>query len=163
MEQSGRTVLEDGVEVGCNSAIDRPAAGETRVGRNTKIDNLVQIGHSCQVGQDCLMAGQVGVAGSAKIGNRVILAGQVGVVNLANIGDGAIATVRTLIQTDVEPGKTISGYPGVPHQLWLRTSILRNRLPEIYQSLKHLQKLIEEKEPAVKATESEVRSQESNE
>jgi UDP-3-O-[3-hydroxymyristoyl] glucosamine N-acyltransferase len=163
MEQSGRTVLEDGVEVGCNSAIDRPAAGETRVGRNTKIDNLVQIGHSCQVGQDCLMAGQSGVAGSVKIGNRVILAGQVGVVNLVKIGDGAIATARTLIQTDVAPGVTISGYPGVPHKLWLRTSVLRNRLPEIYQSLKHLEKLIEEQHPELKGRESDTSTPESDE
>ncbi|MEW6497086.1 MAG: UDP-3-O-(3-hydroxymyristoyl)glucosamine N-acyltransferase, partial [Cyanobacteriota bacterium] len=75
MQQSGRTVLEDGVEVGCNTTIDRPAVGETRIARNTKIDNLVQIGHGCQVGENCAFAAQVGMAGGVKICNRVILAG----------------------------------------------------------------------------------------
>ncbi|OBQ25238.1 MAG: UDP-3-O-(3-hydroxymyristoyl) glucosamine N-acyltransferase, partial [Anabaena sp. MDT14b] len=78
MEQSGYTVLEDGVEVGCNTAIDRPAVGETRIGKNTKIDNLVQIGHGAQIGSGCAIAGQAGMAGGVKVGNRVILAGQVG-------------------------------------------------------------------------------------
>lgn len=139
MEQSGYTVLEDGVEVGCNSTIDRPAVGETRVGRNTKLDNLVQISHGCQVGQDCIMAAQVGLAGSAKIGNRVILGGQVGVNNQVKVGDGVIASAKTGIHTDVEPGLTVSGYPVISHQLWLRTSALHKRLPEIYQLLKQLQ------------------------
>ena len=75
MQQSGRTVLEEGVEVGCNSNIDRPAVGETRIGRNTKIDNLAQIGHGCKVGTNCALSGQVGLAGGVKLGNNVILAG----------------------------------------------------------------------------------------
>ena len=81
MEQSGYTVLEDGVEIGCNTAIDRPAVGETRVGRNTIIDNLVQIGHGSQIGSGCAIAGQAGMAGGVKVGNRVILAGQTGIAN----------------------------------------------------------------------------------
>ncbi len=142
IEQSGCTVLEDGVEVGCNSTIDRPSVGETRVGRNTKIDNLVQIGHGCQVGQNCAMAAQVGLAGSSQIGNRVMLGGQVGVNNQVKVGDGVIASAKTGIHTDVEAGLTVSGYPVIPHQLWLRTSALHKRLPEIYQSLKKLQQLL---------------------
>lgn len=144
IEQSGCTVLEDGVEVGCNSTIDRPSVGETRVGRNTKLDNLVQIGHGCQVGQNCVMAAQVGLAGSSKIGNRVILGGQVGVNNQVKVGDGVIASAKTGIHTDVEPGLTVSGYPVIPHQLWLRISALHNRLPEIYQSLKKIQCRLDE-------------------
>ncbi|MDX2097732.1 MAG: UDP-3-O-(3-hydroxymyristoyl)glucosamine N-acyltransferase, partial [Leptolyngbyaceae cyanobacterium bins.59] len=77
MEQTGCTILEDGVEVGCNSTIDRAAIGETRIGRNTKIDNMVHIAHGCKVGEACAFAGQVGMAGSVTIGNRVIFAGQV--------------------------------------------------------------------------------------
>lgn len=142
IEQSGCTVLEDGVEVGCNSTIDRPSVGETRIGRNTKLDNLVQIGHGCQVGQNCVMAAQVGLAGSAKIGNRVILGGQVGVNNQVKVGDGVIASAKTGINTDVEPGLTVSGYPVIPHQLWLRTSALHKRLPEIYQSLKKIKNIL---------------------
>ena len=144
IEQSGCTVLEDGVEVGCNSTIDRPTVGETRVGRNTKLDNLVQIGHGCQVGQNCVMAAQVGLAGGSKIGNRVILGGQVGVNNQVKVGDGVIASAKTGIHTDVEPGLTVSGYPVIPHQLWLRISALHNRLPEIYQTLKKIQCRLDE-------------------
>ena len=87
IEQSGYTVLEDGVEVGCNSAIDRPSVGETRVGRSTKIDNVVQIGHGCQIGAFCAIAGQAAMAGGVKLGNGVILAGQVGIANQVKIGD----------------------------------------------------------------------------
>lgn len=121
MEQSGYTVLEDGVEVGCNSAIDRPAVGETRIGRNTKIDNLVQIGHGVKVGEACAFAAQVGIAGGVKIGNRVILAGQAGVANEATVGDGAIGSAKAGIHKDVAPGQTMSGYPAVEHKIYLRS------------------------------------------
>ncbi|MEY3222395.1 MAG: UDP-3-O-(3-hydroxymyristoyl)glucosamine N-acyltransferase, partial [Cyanobacteriota bacterium] len=134
------TVLEDGVEVGCNTAIDRPAVGETRIGKNTKIDNLVQIGHGSQIGSGCAIAGQVGMAGGVKIGNRVILAGQVGIANQAKIGDGAIASAQTGIHNDVAPGEIVSGTPAVPHKLYLKVSAIYNRLPEMYQNLKQLQR-----------------------
>jgi UDP-3-O-[3-hydroxymyristoyl] glucosamine N-acyltransferase len=140
MEQSGCTVLEDGVEVGCNSAIDRPAVGETRVARNTKIDNMVHIAHGCQVGEACAMAAQVGLAGGVKIGKRVILAGQVGLANGAQMGDGAIASAKTGVHGNVPPGETVSGYPAVPHKLYLKASAVYNRLPEMYQTLKRLQR-----------------------
>ncbi|MBD0346080.1 MAG: UDP-3-O-(3-hydroxymyristoyl)glucosamine N-acyltransferase [Coleofasciculus sp. Co-bin14] len=145
MEQSGYTVLEDGVEVGCNSTIDRPAVGETRVARNTKIDNLVQIGHSCQVGENCAFAAQVGMAGGVKVGNRVILAGQVGVANHAKIGDGAIGAAKAGIHNEVKPGEIVSGTPAIPHTLFLKASAIYNRLPEMYQTLKQLQRCLEEK------------------
>jgi UDP-3-O-[3-hydroxymyristoyl] glucosamine N-acyltransferase len=145
MEQSGCTVLEDGVEVGCNTTIDRPAVGETRVARNTKIDNLVQIGHGCQIGQNCALAAQVGMAGGVKVGNRVILAGQVGIANQAKIGDGAIASAKAGIHNDVEPGAIVSGSPAVPHKLFLKASAIYNRLPEMYQTLKQLQRHLEAK------------------
>ncbi|MBC1242162.1 UDP-3-O-(3-hydroxymyristoyl)glucosamine N-acyltransferase [Nostoc sp. 2RC] len=140
MEQSGYTVLEDGVVVSCNSAIDRPAVGETRVGRNTVIDNLVQIGHGSQIGAGCAIAGQAGMAGGVKLGNRVILAGQVGIANQVKIGDGAIASAQTGIHSDVPPGEIISGTPAVPHKLYLKVSAIYSRLPDIYQSLKELQR-----------------------
>lgn len=143
MEQSGHAVLEDGVEVGCNSTIDRPAVGETRIGRNTKLDNLVHIGHGCQVGQNCAMAAQVGLAGGVKIGNRVILAGQVGVANQAKIGDGAIATAQAGIHNDIQAGEIVSSSPAVPNKLYLKASAIYKRLPEMYQTLKRLQKKLE--------------------
>lgn len=140
MEQSGYTVLEDGVEVGCNSAIDRPAVGETRVGRNTKIDNMVQIGHGCQIGAGCALAGHVGMAGGVTLGNGVILAGQVGVANQVKIGDRAIASAKTGIHNDVAPGEIVSGSPAVPHKQYLKVSAVLTRIPEMYQVLKQLQR-----------------------
>jgi UDP-3-O-[3-hydroxymyristoyl] glucosamine N-acyltransferase len=140
MEQSGRVVLEDRVEVGCNSAIDRPAVGETRIGRNTKLDNLIHIAHSCQVGENCALAAQVGLAGGVKLGNGVILAGQVGVANQAKIGDGAIASAQTGIHNDIQPGEIVSGSPSIPHKLYLKVSAIYKRLPEMYQTFKQLQK-----------------------
>jgi UDP-3-O-[3-hydroxymyristoyl] glucosamine N-acyltransferase len=145
MQQSGRTVLENGVEVGCNTTIDRPAVGETRVGRNTKIDNLVQIAHSCQVGENCAFAAQVGMAGGVKIGNRVILAGQSGIANQAKIGDGAIASAKAGIHGDVAPGEIVSGIPAIPHKNFLKAAAIYSRLPELYQTLKQLQRRLEAK------------------
>ncbi|MEA5580241.1 UDP-3-O-(3-hydroxymyristoyl)glucosamine N-acyltransferase [Nodularia harveyana UHCC-0300] len=145
MEQSGYTVLEDHVEVGCNSAIDRPAVGETRVGRSTIIDNMVQIGHGCQIGFGCAIAGQAGIAGGVKVGNRVILAGQSGVANQVKIGDGAIASAQAGIHHDVAPGEIVSGMPAVPHKLYLKASAIYNRLPEMYQAFKQLQRQLGQK------------------
>ncbi|MEZ2238285.1 UDP-3-O-(3-hydroxymyristoyl)glucosamine N-acyltransferase [Microcoleus sp.] len=143
MEQSGCTVLEDGVEVGCNSTIDRPAVGETRIGQNTKIDNLVHVGHGCQVGKNCAFAAHVGMAGGVKIGNNVILAGQVGIANQAKIGDGAIATAKAGIHSDVAPGAIVTGVPAIPHKLFLKAAAVYNRLPEMYQSLRQIQRKLD--------------------
>jgi UDP-3-O-[3-hydroxymyristoyl] glucosamine N-acyltransferase len=140
MEQSGRVVLEDGVEIGCNSAVDRPAVGETRIKRHTKLDNLVHVAHGCQIGEACAMAAQVGLAGGVTVGNRVILAGQVGIANQVKIGDGAIATAQTGVHRDVEPGAIVSGYPAIPNKLWLKISAIYNRLPEMYQGIRELRR-----------------------
>ncbi|MEH2453391.1 UDP-3-O-(3-hydroxymyristoyl)glucosamine N-acyltransferase [Nostoc sp.] len=140
MEQSGYTVLEDGVEVGCNSGIDRPAVGETRVGRNTIIDSLVQIGHGCKIGSGCAIAGQVGMAGGVQLGNRVILAGQTGIVNQVKMGDGAMTSAQTGIHNDVAPGEIVCGTPALPYKLYLKVSAVYGRLPDMYQSLKQLQR-----------------------
>ena len=140
LQQSGYVVLEDGVEVGCNSGIDRPAMGVTRIGRNTKLDNLVHIAHSCQVGENCAFAAQVGLAGGVKVGKGVLLAGQVGIANQAKIGDGAIASAQTGIHNDIQPGEIVSGSPSVPNKLYLKVSAIYKRLPEMYQTLKRLQK-----------------------
>ncbi len=140
MEQAGYTVLEDKVEIGCNSTIDRPAVGETRIGRDTKLDNLVHIGHGSQIGANCALAAQVGLAGGVKVGNQVLLAGQVGIANQVTIGDRAIASSKTGIHSNVEPGEIVSGYPAVSHKLWLKTAAIVNRLPEMYQFFKHSQR-----------------------
>ncbi len=139
MPQSGYTILEDQVEVGCNSAIDRPAVGETRIGRDTKLDNLVHIGHGCQIGSNCAIAAQVGLVGGVTIGNQVLMGGQVGVANKVNIGDRSMVSPKTGIHSDVEAGTVVSGYPAVPHKVWLKTAAIMNRLPEMYQAFKKLQ------------------------
>jgi len=143
MHQSGITVLEDGVEIGCNSTVDRPAVGETRIGRNTKIDNMVHIAHGCQIGEAVAMAAQVGMAGGVTIGNRVILAGQVGISNQAKIGDGAIASAQAGIHSNVPPGEIVSGSPALPHKTFLKSSAVIRRLPEIAKALKEIRKQLQ--------------------
>src|SRR5579883_3239358 len=140
IEQSGYTVLEDGVEVGCNSAVDRPTVGETRVGRYTKIDNLVQIGHGSQIGAGCALAGQSGMAGGVKLGNGVILAGQAGIANQVKMGDRAIASAQAGVHSDVASGEIVSGSPAIPYKTYLKVSALLQRLPEMYESFKKLRR-----------------------
>jgi len=140
MEQSGRVVLAAGVEVGSNSAIDRPAVGETRVGANTKIDNLVQIGHGCVIGANCAIAAQVGLAGGVRVGDGVLLAGKVGVANQVEIGDRAVATANAGIYGNVPAGMTVSGYPAIPHAQHLRASAIHKKLPELYESVRRISK-----------------------
>lgn len=144
IEQSGYVVLETGVEVGCNSAIDRPAVGETRVACNTKIDNLVHIAHGCDIGKNCAMAAQVGLAGGVKTGDRVILGGQVGVANQATIGDGVQAGAKAGIHSNVKPGEIVMGNPASPYRIFLKASAIYNRLPEMYQTLRRIQRRLGE-------------------
>jgi UDP-3-O-[3-hydroxymyristoyl] glucosamine N-acyltransferase len=140
MEQSGYTALEDGVEIGCNTTIDRPAVGETRIRRHTKIDNLVHIGHGCDIGEACAMAAQVGLAGGVKVGNRVILGGQVGVANNAYIGDGVQAAAKAGIHNDIEPGAVVIGSPAIPYKVFLKASAVFPRLPELQKAIREIQR-----------------------
>ena len=138
--QSGVVVLEDDVEVGANSTIDRATIGETRIRRGAKIDNLVQVGHASDVGENTLLCAQVGLAGSSKIGRNVILTGQVGVAGHLEIGDGVVATAQTGIPNSIEPGKIVSGYPAIDNKLWLKSSAVFKRLPELLRRLEALEK-----------------------
>jgi UDP-3-O-[3-hydroxymyristoyl] glucosamine N-acyltransferase len=133
MPQSGRTVLEDRVEIGCNTTIDRPAVGETRIRQGTKIDNLVQVGHGCQVGQNCILVSQAGLAGAVQLGDQVIIAGQSGVTEKLKLGDRVVVTAKSAVFQDVAAGETVSGIPAMPNKLWLRTSLLIRRLPELFR------------------------------
>lgn len=142
MPQTGRVVLEDGVEVGSGSAIDRPTVGETRIGAGTKIDNLVHIGHGVVMGRGCALAAQVGIAGGARLGHGVILAGQVGLANRAVMGDRAIASSKSGVHGEVAAGEVVSGYPAVPNRLWLRCAAAFNRLPELAKTLRQLERQI---------------------
>ncbi|MBV5259633.1 UDP-3-O-(3-hydroxymyristoyl)glucosamine N-acyltransferase [Synechococcus moorigangaii CMS01] len=140
MEQSGIVVLEDGVEIGCNSAVDRPAVGETRIKTQTKLDNLVHVAHGGTIGSNCALAAQVGLAGGVTVGNNVLLGGQVGVANQAVIGDGAIATAQTGINNRVAPGEIVSGSPAVPNAVYRKVSAIYKRLPEMYDAFRKLKK-----------------------
>jgi UDP-3-O-[3-hydroxymyristoyl] glucosamine N-acyltransferase len=138
--QRGIVVIEDDVEVGALCAIDRAALGETRVGRGTKIDNLVQVGHSVTIGRDTVLAGQVGIAGSTRVGDRVTLAGQVGVAGHLSIGDGVVATAQTGIPSSVEAGTVVSGYPAIDNREWLKASAVFARLPELQKRVRELER-----------------------
>src|SRR5437868_12667216 len=107
--QTGRVVIEDDVEIGAGTTIDCASVGETRIARGAKIDNLVQVGHSCTVGEDALLCAQVGLAGSSHVGRRVILAGQVGVAGHLQIGDDVVLTAKSATSHDVPAGKVLSG------------------------------------------------------
>jgi UDP-3-O-[3-hydroxymyristoyl] glucosamine N-acyltransferase len=138
--QSGIVVLEDDVEIGANSTVDRATIGETRIRRGAKIDNLVQVGHSSVVGEDTLLCAQVGLAGSSTIGRSVILTGQVGVAGHLEIGDRVIATAQTGIPNSIEPDKVVSGYPAIDNKLWLKSSAVFKRLPELLKRIEALEK-----------------------
>ena len=129
-------VIENDVEIQANSCIERASVGETHIGRGTKIDNLVQVGHGSHIGEDSLLAAQVGLAGSTEVGNKVILTGQVGVVGHCKIGDGAIVTPQSGVAGDVAPGAIVSGAPAVDHKLWLKYSAILSRLPEIARAVR---------------------------
>ncbi|MEN9541607.1 MAG: UDP-3-O-(3-hydroxymyristoyl)glucosamine N-acyltransferase [Cyanobacteriota bacterium] len=140
MPQTGQVVLEDGVEVGCGSTIDRPSVGETRIGAGSKIDNLVHIGHGVTTGKGCALAAQVGIAGGARLGNGVILAGQVGLANKAVMGDRSIASSKSGVHGEVAAGEVVSGYPAIPNRLWLRCSAVFNKLPDLARATRQLEK-----------------------
>jgi UDP-3-O-[3-hydroxymyristoyl] glucosamine N-acyltransferase len=134
--QPAPVVIEDDVEVQANSCIDRASVGETRIRRGVKIDNLVQVGHGSQVGEDALLCSQVGLGGSTEIGNRVILTGQVGVVGHCKVGEAAIVTPQSGVANDVPAGALVSGAPAVDHKLWLKYSAILPKLPEMVRALR---------------------------
>ncbi len=138
--QVGRVVIEDGVEIGANSAIDCASVGETRIKRGAKIDNLVQIGHSCTVEEDALICSQTGLAGSSVIGKRVILAGQVGIAGHLRVGDDAVLTAKSATSHDVEAGKVLSGVPAFDNREWLRSIAAFRRLGNMARTIRELEK-----------------------
>ena len=136
--QKGTVVIEDDVEIGANSAVDRAAFGETIIRRGTKIDNLVQVAHNVEIGENAILAGQVGIAGSSKIGKNVVLAGQVGVADHLSVGDNVTPIAQTGIAQDVPAGAVVAGTPQIDVRDWRKASVL---LPQLYDLVKDMKKL----------------------
>jgi UDP-3-O-[3-hydroxymyristoyl] glucosamine N-acyltransferase len=138
--QAAPVVIEDDVEVGANTTIDRPAVGETRIEAGTKIDNLVMVAHGVHIGRNVMLVAQVGIAGSTSVGDSVVLAGQVGVAGHLHIGKGTRATAQTGIPNSLPDGSFVSGYPAIDNRDWLKSSVVFRRLPEIKKALADLEK-----------------------
>jgi UDP-3-O-[3-hydroxymyristoyl] glucosamine N-acyltransferase len=138
--QVGTVVIEDDVEIGANSTIDRAALGATVIGRGTKIDNLVMIAHGCRIGAGCLLAGQVGLAGGTTVGDRVLMGGQVGAAGHLSIGDRAQIAAQSGIHRDVPAGEQYSGYPAVEVRRWRRVTMAMPRLPELLRRMKRVER-----------------------
>jgi len=142
--QIGNVVIEDNVEIGANSTLDRAALGETRVGKGTKIDNQVQIGHNVKIGENSILVAQVGIAGSAVIGRNVILAGQVGVAGHLTIGDNCMVGAKSGINKSVKPNSVLTGNPAMEQNKYRRYATLKPKLPEIYKRLKNVETELEQ-------------------
>lgn len=137
--QVAAVVIEDDVELGANTTVDRPAVGETRIRSGTKIDNLAQIGHGVSIGRNVLMAAQVGIAGSTDIGDDVVFGGQVGVGGHLTIGRGSVAVGQSGVTHSLPPGAIVGGYPAIDLPTWRKASVLVKRLPELRRRVKALE------------------------
>lgn len=140
--QVGRCVVEDDVEIGANTCIDRGSIGDTVVGMGSKLDNLVQLGHNVRVGARTAMAAQAGVAGSTRIGTGVVLGGQAGVAGHVEVGDGARVSAQAGVTGDVAPGASVTGFPARNLREYLRASALMLRLPELVKRLRALERRV---------------------
>src|SRR5712671_4888486 len=144
--QAGIARIEDDVELGACSCVDRATLGETVIGRGTKVDNLVQIAHNVRIGPLSLIVAQVGISGSTEIGAGVVLAGQVGIVGHVKIGDGARIGAQAGVPNDVPEGATYTGYPAMPHREWLRTMAALPRVPDLVKQVRKLEARVAELE-----------------
>lgn len=144
--QIGTVVIEDDVEIGANTTIDRATLSETLIKSGTKLDNLVQIAHNVVVGKDCCVAAQSGIAGSSVLGDRITIAGQSGVVGHLTLGENTVLYAKSAITKNVPPGSQLSGFPARPHKQELRLQASMRKLPELLQEFSELQKRVEELE-----------------
>ena len=139
MPQVGRTVIEDGVEIGANTTIDRGSLGDTVVGAGVKIDNLVQVAHNVKIGALSLLAALAGVAGSTRLGRHTWVGGRAGLINQIEVGDGARIAVASVVMRDVPAGETVSGHPAQPHREELRKQARVGRLPRLLKRVERLE------------------------
>ncbi len=144
--QIGTVVIEDDVEIGANTCIDRAALGQTVISRGTKIDNLIQIAHNCKIGEDCVVASQAGISGSTVIGNRVQIGGQAGFVGHITIGDGAIIAAQSGVTKSIDSGKFVYGTPANDYKKEFRIHAALRRLPELLKEIVTIKKRIKKLE-----------------
>ena len=137
--QVGGVVIEDDVEIGANTTIDRPAVGETRIGRGTKIDNLVQVAHGVRIGRNVLLAAQVGIAGSTVLGDDVVMAGQSGATGHVRLGQGVIVGAKSAVTKDIPAGAHVTGIPAGDVAEWRELTVLSRRLPELRRTVADLE------------------------
>jgi UDP-3-O-[3-hydroxymyristoyl] glucosamine N-acyltransferase len=138
--QMGKVEIEDDVEIGANTTIDRATLGKTIIRRGVKIDNLVQVAHNVVVGEDSIIVAQVGIAGSTKIGSNVTLGGQVGVADHVEIGDNVMVGAQSGVPSDLAPNQAYAGSPVLPHREWLRVVNISPKLPEMRRTLIEIEK-----------------------
>ncbi|OSS41596.1 UDP-3-O-[3-hydroxymyristoyl] glucosamine N-acyltransferase [Desulfurella amilsii] len=144
--QVGKVIIEDDVEIGSNTSIDRATLDETIIKKGSKIDNLVQIAHNVEIGENSILVSQCGISGSTKIGNNVILAGQVGIAGHLKIADNTIITAKSGVGTNIKKSGIYSGIPVYDHAKWLKSSATMPRLPELYRKIQELENRIKELE-----------------
>lgn len=144
--QIGNVEIGDDVEIGACTCIDNATLGSTKVARGTKVDNLVHLGHNVEIGEDCFIIAQTGIAGSTKAGNHVIFAGQTGCTGHITIGDNAVFAGKTGITGNIKGGQIYAGFPARPHMEWSRTQVYLKHLPEMAKTIKTLEKKIDELE-----------------
>jgi UDP-3-O-[3-hydroxymyristoyl] glucosamine N-acyltransferase len=153
--QVGSVEIEDDVEIGANTTIDRGALGKTIIRRGVKIDNLVQIAHNVEIGEDSIIVAQVGIAGSTKIGSNVILAGQVGVVDHVEIGDNVMVGAQSGVGFNLPANQGYTGTPALPHREYLRTIAVWSKLPEMKKTLNEIEKRLKKMEELFSSEEKE--------
>lgn len=144
IEQIGRVIIEDNVEIGANTCIDRGAIGDTLIKKYTKLDNLIHISHNTIIGENCLMAAQLGIAGSTEVGNNVTIGGKVGINGHIKIGDNVLIAAKSGVTKNIEANSKISGFPAINHMEDLKIKISMNKLPDIMKRLKTIEKKIEQ-------------------
>ena len=146
--QIGSVTIEDDVEIGANTCIDRARSGATRIGRGTKIDNLVQIGHNAVIGEDCVIVAQCGISGSTTLGTYVVLSGQVGLADHLRIGDGVQVAAKSLVTHDLTAGHVYRGIPATENMLYARQKVAGRQLPKLIEQLRELIRRVERLESA---------------
>jgi UDP-3-O-[3-hydroxymyristoyl] glucosamine N-acyltransferase len=148
--QLGIVQIDDDVEIGACTTIDRATMGKTWIKRGAKLDNLIQVAHNCTIGEDSVIIAHTGISGSTHIGDRVTMAGQSATTGHVKIGDDVIVGARGGVAADIPPGQIVSGAPTMPHRDWLRSTLIFKKLPEMNQTIKDLKKKISELESKIK-------------